>query len=80
MAVLVTIVRPLTDAASTRIGPGIRRSNLRSKWRIGASSAAPGIDLKPLEAAIKKVDSCFHFFKHFPKTNEIAQRDKLLNN
>ncbi|EHA8587734.1 putative Laccase-14 [Cocos nucifera] len=35
----------------------IRSSEIVKKWRIGASSAAPGVDLKALEAAIAKKDS-----------------------
>ncbi|KAB1226817.1 hypothetical protein CJ030_MR1G005063 [Morella rubra] len=30
---------------------------VRQKWRIRASSAAPGVDLKTLESAISKKDS-----------------------
>lgn len=56
MAGLVTIVRPITYSTSPSIGSRIERSELGRKWRIGASSAAPGIDLKPLEAAIDKVN------------------------
>lgn len=56
MAGLATIVRPITGFASPSIGSPIRRSDLGVKWRIGASSAAPGIDLEPLEIAIKKKD------------------------
>ncbi|KAJ4812832.1 Heat-inducible transcription repressor HrcA [Rhynchospora pubera] len=57
MAGLVNVVRPTTfDFASPLIVSRIRSSDLGRKWRIGASSAAPGIDLKPLEAAIEKKD------------------------
>ncbi|XP_010937045.1 uncharacterized protein [Elaeis guineensis] len=35
----------------------LRSSEVVKKWRIGASSAAPGVDLKALEAAIAKKDS-----------------------
>lgn len=35
--------------------PYLRSSPVLKKWRIGASSAAPGVDLKPLETAIAKV-------------------------
>ncbi|RRT42987.1 hypothetical protein B296_00056746 [Ensete ventricosum] len=34
--------------------PYLRSSPVPKKWRIGASSAAPGVDLKPLETAIAK--------------------------
>ncbi|CAL9041143.1 unnamed protein product [Musa banksii] len=37
--------------------PYLRSSPVLKKWRIGASSAAPGVDLKPLETAIAKKDS-----------------------
>ncbi|KAJ0988584.1 hypothetical protein J5N97_006940 [Dioscorea zingiberensis] len=35
----------------------LRSSEVQRKWRIGASSAAPGLDLTTLEAAIAKKDS-----------------------
>lgn len=62
MAGVVTTFQPLIHSASPHIGCRISRSDLGRKWRVGASSAAPGIDLKPLEAAIKKVDSHFQIF------------------
>ncbi|URE30706.1 hypothetical protein MUK42_06681 [Musa troglodytarum] len=37
--------------------PYLRSSPVLKKWRTGASSAAPGVDLKPLETAIAKKDS-----------------------
>jgi len=37
---------------------------IHQKWRIRASSAAPGVDLKTLESAIAKVPSLFNFNSH----------------
>nr|CAD1826864.1 unnamed protein product [Ananas comosus var. bracteatus] len=54
---LVPNPRPNPNPRSLPLTSHIGASDTQRKWRIGAASAAPGVDLKALEAAIEKKDS-----------------------
>lgn len=54
---LVPNPRPNPNPRSLPLTSHIGALDTQRKWRIGAASAAPGVDLKALEAAIEKVSS-----------------------